>query len=113
MVPKKRKGRGGARQQGPGKTSSQDSQTSHNADSADDDYPAVMTSLVGAGEGREEMGGDTIADHMEDPEDEDEDEFEVASLYPASQLLCGAMSTYRSGSGHFVTGDSRAMTSDL
>jgi hypothetical protein len=79
-----------------------------------------MISIVGTGEEEAEeeeeeeeedtMGSDTVTDRMEDPEDEDE--FEVASLYPASQLHHGAMSTYRSAGGHFVTGDSR-ITSDL
>ncbi|KAL7947377.1 S-adenosyl-L-methionine-dependent methyltransferase [Trichoderma barbatum] len=103
MVPQKRNGRGLARQRGPQKTSPHDSQTSHSADDASNDHLAINTQ----GE-REEMDGDI--DHMED---EDEDDFEVASLYPASQLPRGAMSTYRSSAGHFVMGDSRAMASDL
>ncbi|RFU75650.1 hypothetical protein TARUN_6585 [Trichoderma arundinaceum] len=112
MAPKKRKGRRGARQPVPQRASSHDPYTSHNVHTTSDGYPVIMTNLVGAEEEGHGMGGgDTIIGRMEDFEDEDE--FEVASLYPASQLPRGAMSTYRSGGGHFVTGDSRAMTSDL
>ncbi|KAL7934496.1 S-adenosyl-L-methionine-dependent methyltransferase [Trichoderma chlorosporum] len=100
MVLKKRKDRKGTRQQTSQKSSPHDS-PSHSADDASDDFYITKASQ---GEG-EEMGGDT-------DRSEDEDEFEVASLYPASQFPHGAMSTYRSG-GHFVTGDSRAMASDL
>ncbi|EHK17112.1 uncharacterized protein TRIVIDRAFT_42428 [Trichoderma virens Gv29-8] len=103
MVSKKRKSRKGTRQQGPQKTSTRDSQ-SHNTDDANDDHQTIKASQ----EERDEMGRET--DHVED---EDEDEFEVASLYPASQLPRGAMSTYRLGGGQFVTGDSQAMGSDL
>lgn len=68
--------------------------------------------MAGTEEEEEAAGSDIVADLIDDPED-DEDNFEVASLYPASQFRHGAMSTYRSAGGHFVTGDSRTLTSDL
>ncbi|PNP47159.1 hypothetical protein THARTR1_10664 [Trichoderma harzianum] len=109
MVTKKRKGRKGTRQQDPEKTSPHDSK-SHSADGTDDDGQTIKASQ----EECEEKGGDL--DHVEDEDendDEDDDKFEIASLYPASQFPRGAMSTYSSGGGHFVTGDSRALASDL
>ncbi|KAL6786793.1 S-adenosyl-L-methionine-dependent methyltransferase [Trichoderma camerunense] len=109
MVTKKRKGRKGTRQQNPEKTSAHDPKP-HSADGTDDDDQTIKSSQ----EECEEKGADT--DHVEDEDeddDEDDDKFEVASLYPASQFPRGAMSTYGSGGGHFVMGDSRAMTSDL
>lgn len=109
MVTKKRKGRKGTRQQNPEKTSPHDPRP-HSADGIDDDDQTIKSGQ----EECEEKGADT--DHVEDEDednDEDDDRFEVASLYPASQFPRGAMSTYGSGGGHFVMGDSRAMTSDL
>lgn len=109
MVTKKRKSRKGTRQQEPEKTSPRDSKP-QSADGTDDDDQTIKTSQ----EECEEKGTDT--DHVEDEDednDEDDDKFEVASLYPASQFPRGTMSTYRSGGGHFVMGDSRAMASDL
>ncbi|KAL6800648.1 S-adenosyl-L-methionine-dependent methyltransferase [Trichoderma sp. SZMC 28013] len=109
MVTKKRKGRKGTRHQEPEKTSPHDSK-SCSADGTDDDGQTIKASQ----EKCAETGGDS--DHVEDEDendDDDEDKFEVASLYPASQFPRGAMSTYRSGGGHFVTGDSRGIASDL
>ncbi|PTB61580.1 S-adenosyl-L-methionine-dependent methyltransferase [Trichoderma citrinoviride] len=67
-----------------------------------------MTGPEDVGQETEETCDDNGADRIDD-----EDDYEVASLYPASQLVGGARSTYRSGGGHFVTGDPRAMASDL
>lgn len=81
-------------------------------DGESDIYPAASSSMVGTEEEEEAAGNDTLADLRDDPED-DNDNFEVASLYPASQMRPGAMSTYRSAGGHFIAGDSRTLTSDL
>ncbi|KAH6604260.1 hypothetical protein Trco_007706 [Trichoderma cornu-damae] len=84
-----------------------------------------MTSRVAAEEEGQEVAADAVVDDVQgleddgeddgedEGEDDGEDDGEVASLYPASQLPRGTMSVYRSGDGHFITGDSRAMTSDL
>ncbi|KAL7818527.1 S-adenosyl-L-methionine-dependent methyltransferase [Trichoderma gracile] len=105
MAPKKRKGRRTARRRGPQTAPRHDSCSD---DGGSDDFPSAMPRLEGAGQDTEERCDDNGAEPIDD-----EDDFEVASLYPASQLAGGARSTYRSGGGHFVTGDPRAMASDL
>ncbi|KAH0495783.1 hypothetical protein TgHK011_009314 [Trichoderma gracile] len=105
MAPKKRKGRRTARRRGPQTAPRHDSCSD---DGGSDDFPSAMTRLEGAGQDTEERCDDNGAEPIDD-----EDDFEVASLYPASQLAGGARSTYRSGGGHFVTGDPRAMASDF
>ncbi|KAL6903028.1 S-adenosyl-L-methionine-dependent methyltransferase [Trichoderma evansii] len=116
MAPKKRKGRKGTRQRAQHKTHLNDPRASQSGrpsfDGESDGCPAVPSSMTGTDEEEEATGSDTVADLMDDAEDDD-DNFEVASLYPASQFRPGAMSTFRSAGGHFVAGDSRTLTSDL
>lgn len=116
MAPKKRKGRKGTRQRAQHKTHLNDPRASQTGrpsiDGEGDSYPAASSIMTGTDEEDEAAGGDTVADLMDDAEDDD-DNFEVASLYPASQFRPGAMSTFRSAGGHFVAGDSRTLTSDL
>ena len=105
MAPKKRRGRRAARSRGPQTAARHDSSS---GDGRSDDIPTNVTGPEDVGQETEETCDDNGADRIDD-----EDDYEVASLYPASQLVGGARSTYRSGGGHFVTGDPRAMASDL
>ncbi|TFB00795.1 Secondary metabolism regulator LAE1 [Trichoderma ghanense] len=105
MAPKKRRGRRAARSKG-SQTAARHGSCS--GDGGSDDFPADMAKPEAAGQETEEICDDNGAERIDD-----EDDYEIASLYPASQLAGGARSTYRSGGGHFVTGDPRAMASDL
>lgn len=116
MAPKKRKGRKGTRQRAQHETRLHKPRVSQSErpsiDGKGDGHSTASSSMAGSEEEEEAAGGDTVADLWDGPEDDD-DIFEVASLYPTSQFRHGATSTYRSAEGHFVTGDSRALTSDL
>jgi hypothetical protein len=116
MAPKKRKSRKGTRQQAKQETRLNEPRTSQSErpsiDGESDRDPAASSSMASTEEEEETAGNDIVADLRDDPEDED-DNYEVASLYPASQFRHGAMSTYRSAGGHFTAGDSRTLTSDL